>query len=107
MVFKCSLKFNLLFKIIPMFLKEVCGTTFWWKNKGGLSIICTLRKKVSSCACLVGSGLKLNFHWKAHSPIFFKSLFRLIFEASTIITTGKSEMSSGNYLRFDAELSEK
>ena len=29
---------------------------------------------IISCACLLGSGLKLIFHWKAQSPINFKSL---------------------------------
>ena len=66
-----------------------------------------MREKISSCACLVGSGLKLIFHWKTHSPIFFKSLFRSIFEASTFLTTEKSEVSSANNLGFDAKLSDK
>ena len=66
-----------------------------------------LREKINSCACLVGSGLKFIFHWNAHSPIFFKSLFRSIFEASTFVTTEKSEVSSANNLGFDAKLSDK
>ena len=77
-VFKCSLKFNLLFKYIPKsFWREVCWTTFWLKNKGGWFIVCTSREKISSCACLVGSGLMFIFHWNAHSPIFIFSLFFL------------------------------
>ena len=65
------------------------------------------KKKISSCACLVGSGLKLTFRWKAHSPIFFKLLFRSIFDASAFLTTNKSDVSSANNLGFDARLSDK
>ena len=64
-------------------------------------------RKISSCACLVGSGLKFIFYWNAHSPVFFKSLFRSIFEASTFLTTGTSEVSLTNNLVFDAKLSHK
>ena len=66
--------------------------------------VCTLRDKISSSACLVGSGLKFIFHWKAHSPI---ALFRPIFEASTFLTTEKSEMPSANNLGFDAKFADK
>ena len=62
---------------------------------------------MSSCACLVGSGLKHIFHWTAHSPIFFKSLFRSVFEASIFLTTEKSEVLSANNLGFDAKFSDK
>ena len=51
------------------------------------SINCTLREKISSCACLVRSGAKLILHWNAHSTIFFNSFFRSIFEASAFLTT--------------------
>ena len=66
-----------------------------------------MREKISSCACLVGSGLKLTFHWNAHSPIFFKSLFKPTFEASTFLTPEKSVVSSANNLGFDANSSDK
>ena len=32
------------------------------ENKGGGLVVCTLREKIISCACLVGSGLKFIFH---------------------------------------------
>ena len=66
-----------------------------------------MREKISSSACLVGSGLKLIFHWNVHSRIFFKSLFRSIFEASKFLTAEKSEVSSANSLGFDANFSDK
>ena len=50
---------------------------------------------------------KLIFHWKPHSPVFFKSLFRTIFEALRFLATEKSEVSSANNLGFDAKLSGK
>ena len=83
----------------------VFGTTFSLKNKGEGLVICTLPEKTIYCACLVGSGLKLIL--KANSPVFFKSLFRSIFEASTFLTTEKSEVSSANNLGFDAKLLDK
>ena len=70
-------------------------------------MICTLREKITPCACLVGSGLKFIFHWNAHSPIFSKSSFRSIFEASTFLIREKSEVSSANNLGFDAKFSDK
>ena len=90
MVFNYSRKFNLLSRNIPKcFWRGACGTTFSLKNKEGWLVVCTLREKISSCTCLVGPGLKFIFHLNAHSPIFFKSLFRLIFEVSTFLTTDK------------------
>ena len=81
--------------------------------KGGLrndiliDILHFAKKKISSCACLVGSVLKFIFHWNTHSPIFFKSLFRSMFETSTFLTTEKSEVLSANNLGFDAKFSDK
>ena len=39
--------------------------------------------------------------------LFFESLFRSIFEASTFLTTEKSEVSSANNLGFGAIFSDK
>ena len=37
-------------------------------------------EKIISCGCLAGSGLKFIFHWNAHSPVFFASVCRSIFD---------------------------
>ena len=64
-------------------------------------------REISSCDCLVGSGLKFIFRWNAHSPIFFNSLFRSIFEASTFLTTEKNEVLSVNNVGYDVKFSDK
>ena len=51
--------------------------------------------------------MTLIFHWKVHSSIFLKSLFKLIFETLTFLTTEKREVLSANDLGFDAKLSDK
>ena len=99
MVFKCSLKLNLLSRNIPKcFWKVVCRTTFSLRNKGEWLVVWNLQEKISSCACLVASGLKFIFQWNAHSSILFTSLFRSIFETSTFSTTEKSEVSPASNL---------
>ena len=101
----CSLKLNLLSRNVPKcFWREVCGTTFSLKSKGGWLFHCTLREKISPYASLVGSGFKFIFHWIEHSPIFFKSLFKSIFEVSAFLTTEKSEVLPANNLGFDFEI---
>ena len=78
MVFKCLLKVNLLSRNNPKCSwRVVCGTTFSLKNKGGWLVVCTLCEKISSCGCLVGSGLKFIFHWNAHSPVFLSRYLTL------------------------------
>ena len=99
LVFKCSFKFNLLSRNIPKcFWREVRGTTIWWKNKGGCSVICTLQERISWCACLIGSRVKFISHWNAYSPIFFRSLFSSIFKASTILTSEGSEVKRLSFI---------
>ena len=99
MVFKFSLKLNLLSRNIPKcFWKVVCRTAFSLKNKGGWLVVCNLHEKISSCTCSVASGLKFILQWNAHSPILFTSLFRSIFETSTFSTTEKSEVSPASNL---------
>ena len=53
--------------------------------------------------------VRIEAHFPLESPFtyLFKSLFRSIFEASTFLTTEKSEVSSANNLEFDAKLSDK
>ena len=52
--------------------------------------------KIISCACFLGSGLNLIFHWKAQSLIFIKSLFRSFAVEFIFWTTKKREVSTAN-----------
>ena len=61
-----------------MFLKlylfnRVIVKVQWW--------VCCLiyfTRKIASCACLWGSGLKISFHWFAEAFTLFKSLLNLV-----------------------------
>ena len=59
------------------------------KTKGGWVDLLDLRLKVNSWACLFGSGLKLIFHWKAHSLTFFKSSFNSFYRSAYIVNNWK------------------
>ena len=48
------------------------------------------------CACLLGSGLKLIFNWKAQSLLNSRSVLISLAEALTSWTTENKEMSSAN-----------
>ena len=53
---------------------------------------------ITSCACLLGSGLKLIFHWKAQSLINFKSLLISLAQVLTSWAMENKEVSSANNL---------
>ena len=55
------------------------------------------------------SRIRIEAHFPLENPFIylFRSLFRSLFEASTFLTTEKSEVSSANNLGFDAKLSDK
>ena len=55
-------------------------------------------EKITSSACLVGSGLNHIFQLKAQFPIFIKSLFSLEAETLTLFTNEKREVLSANIL---------
>ena len=55
---------------------------------------------MTSCACLVGSGLKEIFHLKAHSDTFWRSELRLLVEMFILETTEKIDVSSAKNFTF-------
>ena len=55
-------------------------------------------EKITSFACLAGSGLNDIFQLKAQARIFTKSLFSLEKETLALFTTEKREVSSANSL---------
>ena len=54
------------------------------------------KKKITSCACLEISGLKLIFHWKAQFVILVKSLFKSFVAFLILCTVANNEVSSAN-----------
>ena len=56
--------------IFKCFSERVWKTLSLLKTKGGWVTLFGLRLKITSLACLLGSRLKLIFHWKAKSLTF-------------------------------------
>ena len=59
-----------------------------------------LWEKITSCAWLLGSGLKFIFHWLAQEFILHKSLFKLVADIFILSTTEKSEILFAKSLTF-------
>ena len=64
------------------------------KTKGGWVNLFDLQLKMTTWACLLGSGLKLIFHWKAQLLTFFKSSFNPLAEVFISWTTENNDASS-------------
>ena len=85
-----------------MFSVEPLKLSLWLLlkiNSGWLGYL-ILHKKITSWACLEGSGLKLSFHWYAQLFIFSRSLFKAITDKSVSWTTENREVSSAKSLGF-------
>ena len=61
-------------------------------------------RKITSCACLMGSEIKVIFYWLAHAFILLKLLFKLVAEKFTLLTTEKNETSPAKRLCCEAFL---
>ena len=59
--------------------------------------------KMTSWACLVGSGSTFIFHWKAQLFIIFKSLLRSFADVWVSCTTENKEVSSAKQLYIGSE----
>ena len=60
--------------------------------------------KMTSWACLLESGLKLIFHWKAQSSTYFKSSFNSLAEVFTSWTTDNNDVSSAKSFRIACQI---
>ena len=105
---RCSWKSSLISKNIPK-----CFRVSDWvimvllKINEGWDYFSILREKRSSWACMLGSGLKLMFHWKAQLFILFKSSFKFFSDKSLSNITEKGNVSSANSLGFETKFSDK
>ena len=82
-------------------------TTILLKFNDGWFGLLSFLEKITSCACLLGSGLKLIFHWNAHLFIFFRSSFKFFADKVISWTTENREVSSANSLGFEIRLSKR
>ena len=106
--FRCSSNFNLTSKIIPRCFQELTWESLLLlKSKRGCDTLFTFLQNIISWACLIRSGLKFIFHWKAQSVIFFRSLFNSIADVFVLCPTRNTEVSSADSLAFDDKLSDK
>ena len=89
------------------FWDVVCITLLLLNTGGGRNIALDFRLKVTSCACFLGSELKLIFHWNDHLFIFAKSLFSSRAEVLLSWFTVNKGVSSAKSLAFEDNPSEK
>ena len=92
---KCLSNVNLLSKVNPK-----CFCNYAWETilllkriRGGQTFFSFL-EKITSWACMLGSGLKLMFHWKARSFILDRSLLSCKVVTTESWATGKRKVSS-------------
>ena len=106
--FRCSSNVNSTSKIIPRCIWKITWETLLLlKSKGGCGAFFNFLLNMISWACLLRSGLKVIFHWKAQSLIFFRSLFNSIVDVLMSCTTENREVSSANSLALDNKPSGK
>ena len=92
---RCFSKDNRVSRMIPRYFWDVVCIALWLLNTSvGCDIALDFRLKITSCACFLGSGLKLIFHWNAHLFIFAKSLFSSRAEVLLPWITEKKDVSS-------------
>ena len=106
--FRCSSNVNLTSKITPRCVwKLTWETLLLLKSKGGCVAFFNFLLNMISWACLLRSGLKVVFHWKAQSLIFFWPMSNSIADVSISCTTENREVSSANSLALDDKTSGK
>ena len=98
---RCSWKSRLVSKIIPrcLWFVDWMTTVLSKFNDGWFGLLSSL-EEITSCACLLGSGLKLIFH-------FFTSSFKFFADKVIFWKTKNREVSSADSLGFEIKLSER
>ena len=92
---RCSWKSSLVSENIPKcFWVSDWVTTLLLKIKEGWDDFWILPEKITCWACLLGSGLKLIFDWKAQLLILFKSSFKFFANKSLSNITEKRNLLS-------------
>ena len=96
LLFICSVKLSRLSNISHRYFWDwQVLTSVLLKLKGRELLLTAFLEKVTSCACLFGSGLNCIFHWKTQPISFCKSLFSSSCEMSLLKTWGKNIKNVG------------
>ena len=99
---------NLKSMIIPKCLWELTwDTTLLLKTSSGWILLFIFRINITSWVCLLRSGLKLIFHWKAKLLICLRSSFSFSAGRFTSWVTENKDVSSANSLTLDGKLLDK
>ena len=108
MLLRCSWKFSLVSKNIPKcFWVSDWFTILLLKINEGWDDFWILQEKITSCACLLESGLKLIFHWQAQLFILLKSSFKFFADKFLSNIIEKRNVSPANSLEFETRFSDK
>ena len=101
-LFVCSEKFNFTSIIKPrcFWNKQLLNGTLLTKRVGWRNFLIFLQN-ITSCACLLKSGLKIVFHWKAQLDIAFRSWLKVAALVWILFTTEKRDVSSAKSLQFE------
>ena len=104
-ILKCPWKSNLVSKNIPkcFWVTDWVTVSLLELNLGWVDFW-SLRVKITSRVYLLGSGLKVIFHWKAQLFSLFKSWFNLLADKCLSFITEKSDVSFANSLGFEIKL---
>ena len=100
--FMCSTKFSLTSNVNPRCFWDILFFKAMSLNeRQGWSSFLIFLLNITSCACLVKSGLKIIFHWKAQLLITARSLRKVAALDWMSLTTEKRDASLAKSLQFE------
>ena len=106
--FMCSTKFSLTSNVNPRCFWDILFFKGMSLNeRQGWSSFLVFLLNITSCACLVKSGLKIIFHWKAQLLITDRSLRKVAALDWMSLTTEKRDVLSAKRFQFEDTPSDK
>ena len=107
-LFICSEKFNFISNVKPRrFWNKLLFNGILLNKRVGWSNTLIFLLNITPCACLLESGLKIIFHWKAQLAIAFRSWLKVVALVWMSFTTEKRNVSSAKSLQYEERLLDK
>ena len=101
-LFICSEKFNFISNVKPRcFWNKLLLNGILLNKRIRWSNVLIFILNITSCACLLISGLKIIFHWKAQLVIVFRSWHNVVELVRMLFTTEERDVSSAKSLQFE------